>query len=94
MAYLTEDEAHGIIENVIQNVTTSRDYLKSLDRQAVLDAVFNMLLAGVVRLKHEGFTEEREWRAIYSPSRLTSNLMEQSVETVGGVPQLVFKLPT
>lgn len=93
VAYLTEDEAHGVIQNVIQNITVSHDYLKSLEHQAVLGTVFNMLLAAVICLKHEGFAEEREWRVIYSPARLTSDLVEHSVETVVGVPQLVFKLP-
>lgn len=93
VAYLTENEAHDVVRSVIQNITLNHDYLKSLDRQMVLNAVFNMLLAGVVCLKHEGFAEEREWRAIYAPARLASNLVEPSVETVAGVPQVVFKLP-
>jgi hypothetical protein len=93
VAYLTEIEVHGVIQNVIQNITVGHTYLKSLDRQTVLSCVFNMLLAAVVCLKHEGFAEEREWRAIYSPARLTSDLIEHSVETIVGVPQLVFKLP-
>jgi hypothetical protein len=52
-----------------------------------------MLLAGVTCLKHEGFREEREWRAIYCPKFYQSPLMESAIEVVGGVPQLVYKLP-
>jgi hypothetical protein len=52
-----------------------------------------MLIAGVTCLKHEGFHEEREWRAIYAPKRRPSPLMQHSTETIGGVPQLVYKLP-
>jgi hypothetical protein len=52
-----------------------------------------MFLAGVVCLKHEGFREEREWRVIHSPKRVPSSLMESSTETIGGVPQLIYKIP-
>src|SRR5215471_4824612 len=43
--------------------------------------------------KHEGFGEEREWRVIYSPNRVRSDLVDPSIETVGGVPQVVHRLP-
>jgi hypothetical protein len=44
-------------------------------------------------LKHEGFHEEREWRAIYAPNRLQSRLIESSIEVIAGVPQVVYKVP-
>ena len=59
----------------------------------LINNVFYMLVSGVACLKHEGFREEREWRAIYSPNRLPSPLMESATEIIGGVPQLVYKLP-
>lgn len=50
--------------------------------------------------KHEGFHEEREWRAIYAPTLGAyapalgpSPLMESSTEVVSGVPQVVYKVP-
>ena len=52
-----------------------------------------MLVAGVCCLKHEGFLEEREWRVIYAPNRSSSPLIESSTETIGGIPQIVYKLP-
>jgi hypothetical protein len=59
----------------------------------LLGVVFNFLLATVVTLKHEAFHEEREWRVIYSPKRLPSQLMEQGTETIHGVPQIIHKIP-
>jgi hypothetical protein len=50
-----------------------------------------MLLAGVTCLKHEGFREEREWRAIYCPRFYPSPLMGSDIEVIGGVPQLVSR---
>jgi hypothetical protein len=60
---------------------------------SVIWTVFVMLLVGVTCLKHEGFQEEREWRLIYSPKRMPSTLVESSTETVGGIPQIVYKFP-
>jgi hypothetical protein len=93
VAYLTEDEAHAVIAEVIKNIGTNCGFLKSLDRQIVVEIVFQMLLAGVTCLKHEGFREEREWRAIYYPKFYASTLMESAIQVVAGVPQLVYKIP-
>jgi hypothetical protein len=93
VAYLTEKEAHSVVAEVTRNITANVGFLRSLDRQIVLNAVFNMLVGGVTCLKHESFLEEREWRAIYTPQMRPSPLMESSVEVVGGTPQIVYKLP-
>jgi hypothetical protein len=52
-----------------------------------------MLLTGVTCLKHEGFREEREWRAIYAPNRNASELLKSSPKVINGVPQIVYELP-
>jgi hypothetical protein len=93
VAYLREEEAHAEIATVIKNIRASHDFLLSVDRPIVVGTVFNMLVAGVTCLKHEGFHEEREWRVIYAPSRSPSPLMESCIEVVGGIPQVIYKLP-
>ena len=92
VAYLKEEEIHRTISKVIANVNENREFLRSLGYQVILYNVFLMILAGVTCLKHEGFAEEREWRAIYSPDR-SSALMECSTKVVEGVPQTVYSLP-
>jgi hypothetical protein len=93
VAYLREEEAHSVIDTVIKNIRESLDFLRTVDRPTIVGFVFQMLIAGVTCLKHEGFHEEREWRAIYTPDLRPSPLMESSVEVIGGVPQVVYKLP-
>ena len=63
-----------------------------IGRDALVRLVFTTFLSGVVCLKHEGFHEEREWRAIYAPMRWPSRLMESSTEVVSGVPQVIYKV--
>ena len=93
VAYLSESGAHGVIDQVVANVQANRDYLRTLKREVLVQLVFQMFASGIVCLKHEGFYEEREWRAIYTPSRWSSPLMTSSTEVVAGVPQIVYKVP-
>jgi len=93
VAYLAESSAHGVIDQVVTNVQTNRDYLSTLKREALVQLVFQMFASGIACLKHEGFLEEREWRAIYTPKRWSSPLMESSTEVVAGVPQIIYKAP-
>ncbi len=93
VAYLKEERVHDELRTVINNVRTNSEFLRSVNRQLVSTMIFYMLLAGVVCLKHEGFHEEREWRAICAPKIFPSPLMESSTEIIGGIPQPVYKIP-
>ncbi len=93
VAYLQETEAHEVIRDVLQKATMEADFLKTVQRQMVVTTLFNTLVAGVVCLKHEGFHKEREWRVIYAPDRAPSPLMESSTEVIGGIPQIIYRLP-
>ncbi len=93
VAYLSESPAHKVLEDVIENVRANRDLLRMIGRDALVRLVFMAILSGVLCLKHEGFHEEREWRAIYAPKRWPSPLIESSIEVVAGVPQVIYKVP-
>ena len=93
VAYLNEREVRGVLDSVTNNIRSNSDYLRSISRATLINYIFLMLVAGVACLKHEGFREEREWRAVYSPNRSKSSLMESSTEIIGGVPQIVHKAP-
>jgi hypothetical protein len=93
VAYLAEPDAHAVINEVVKNIETNCAFLASVNPQLIIDVVFNMLVAAVTCLKHEGFREEREWRAIYFPKMRPSDWLECATEVVGGVPQPVYKLP-
>jgi hypothetical protein len=93
VSYMTEEEVQGQFLQVVANIRDSCEFLKSIGRSRIVQCVFNMLAAGVTCLKHEGFKEEREWRLIYAPKRWPSTLIESSTEVVGGIPQVVYKIP-
>jgi hypothetical protein len=93
VAYLTEEEVHATIQQVIANIKEHAEFLSTQDHDSIVGNVFQMLVAAVTCLKHEGFREEREWRAIYSPFREPSVLMLPSPQVIGGVPQVVYSIP-
>ena len=93
VAYSTEERVHEVIREVIANVAKDRNFVKTIGRQELVTHVFNMLLAGVTCLKHEGFNEEREWRAIYCSKVRPSALMQSSIQVYASVPQRIYQLP-
>ncbi len=93
VSYFSQDESHSVMQEVIDNVKTNGAFLSSVERNRVIASVFNMFLDAVTCRKHEGFREEREWRAIYSPTMRASKLMEFSTEIIEGIPQPIFKVP-
>jgi hypothetical protein len=93
VAYLSTDQSNKLIPEVIENLSKNEDFLKTLTREEIVNWIFHMLLLGATCLKHEGFHEEREWRAISCPMLFPSPLIRQSTETVNGVPQCVCKIP-
>jgi len=93
VSYLDPQGVYRVIDEVIGNVEREREYLQTLDRGLFARLVFQMFVSGVVCLKHPGFHEEQEWRGIYTPNRWSSPLMESSTEVIGGVPQVIYKIP-
>lgn len=93
VAYLNEDNINKDIRDVLNNIKEKVDFLKSVDRQVLLNIIFIMLVMYVTCTKHEGFKEEREWRAVYLPNIFHSDLIIRATETINDVPQIVYKLP-
>jgi hypothetical protein len=93
VSYLKEAGAHAVLQEVMQNITAKADFVRSVGRQKLVEMLFAVFIISVTCSKHEGFQEEREWRAIYLPKIKPSELMESSHEVVGGVPQIIYRIP-
>jgi hypothetical protein len=93
--YYGPQEVEAEFDQVIKNIQNRTEFLKSVGRSEVIKHVFAMLLNGVTCIKHKGFREEREWRAVYCPSMAPSKLMGQqrTIEVISGTPQPVYQLP-
>ena len=94
VAYFNEAEMLEELARVSKNIRENGDFLRTIEPSMVFATVATMLLAAVTCLKHEGFAEEVEWRAIYEPALLAASpFMKRSIESVFGVPQVVYQLP-
>lgn len=93
VAYFKNNETEQMISKAIENITANKDFLKAFRHDEIKNWIFYMLLLGVTCVKHEGFHEEKEWRVVYCPQLYPTELIKSSTEIVGGVPQIVFKLP-
>lgn len=93
VAYFKDAEADQMIPEVTKNICANMPFLKSVGRQEIVNWIFFMLLMGVTCMKHEGFREEKEWRVVHCPRLTPSPFIESATEIVGGIPQLVYKLP-
>jgi hypothetical protein len=92
VAYLGRDEFATDFQEVARNIEGEASYIRTLDRKAVKNLLFNMLRFAVLCTKHPGFKEEREWRVVASPAMHPSEFLLPSVEVVRGTPQTVLKI--
>ncbi|MGK0174873.1 MAG: hypothetical protein ACI9AT_001255 [Ulvibacter sp.] len=92
--YYTRDDLTYDLLSIAELVDNNIDYLKTLKRETILGTVITSLIIYAVCLKHPGFSEEREWRLIFLPNMLPENKwVKKSIETIGGIPQIVYKMP-
>ncbi|WP_080697278.1 DUF2971 domain-containing protein [Brucella intermedia] len=93
VAYHTDEELGREIDQIIQNVETNRNWLKSIDPEMIGFYIFNMFSFGVTCLKHPGFREEKEWRIIFNPKMRDKGTIPSITQSVGGAPQKIYTLP-
>jgi|HubBroStandDraft_1064217.scaffolds.fasta_scaffold00328_3 hypothetical protein len=93
VSYMDKETFHSALHDIIAKIQINADYLRPLGAELIKSYVFNLLRWGVTCVKHPAFHEEREWRAIYSPTMPGSVPMTASTRVIGGVPQAVYEFP-
>ena len=78
---------------LLDDLESNASLLQSLGEEAFKNSMFEVFRTAMLCTKHPGFKEEREWRIIYIPTFSTSKHSRRDIETIGGVPQPVCKLP-
>jgi hypothetical protein len=93
VGYLDKKSFGLVLDDVAQNVDAHACELKSLGRSEIVEIVTRMFMFAALSAKHPGFKEEREWRVIYSPRFMKSDVLTKTIQSVHGVPQIVYKIP-
>jgi hypothetical protein len=79
--------------SVVANFEENLDIARDLGPEYVLKALQSAFNFATLSAKHKGFSEEKEWRVIYSPTLYPSEKISFDLEVVSGVPQRVYKFP-
>lgn len=93
VAYMDAEGIAQQISSLAQMLGRRPELLTMAGRVGATAIIFNMLRFAALCTKHPAFDEEREWRVVASPSLQTSPHVQIEIESVGGVPQRVLKLP-
>lgn len=91
--YLSDSEFGAAIDRCLDNVEANLDRLKHLNDTTLTHIIFWWLIFLAVSLKHPAFKEEQEWRVIYLPVMERSPVIQEALEVIGGLPQIVQKIP-
>ena len=93
VAYFAEHEVAEQLGVIADGMTRTPEVVGSLGATGLRDTLFEVLRFAAVCTKHPAFKEEREWRVVASPAMRSSPLLRASIEAIGGVPQMILKLP-
>lgn len=91
--YADQNRFNQELGRVANNLRTRRAEVEHLDRETIKARIFNVFYFASLCTKHPGFYEEREWRVIHSSEMHPSKHLVRSLETIRGVPQIVYKIP-
>jgi hypothetical protein len=93
-ACYSDHDATTRLESLLNDLKINQEFLLKYDKDLLRNNIVLTLVSIIVSLKHSGFEEEKEWRIVYMPTLLSSeHEMKNTVEVIGGVPQIVYKLP-
>lgn len=92
VAYWTDQQVEAELDRVADRIRENEDFVFSLGRDWTKATIFALFRFLVLCTKHPGFEEEREWRIIASPQMMPSPITKQSIEAIGGHPQIVQKI--
>ena len=93
ISYLNREQFREKFAVVVENLRNNIEYIRNLGKEQVFGYVFSMFRFAVMCTKHPGFNEEKEWRIIYSPTMELSPKITEDVKIIGGVPQVIYKIP-
>lgn len=91
--YKSFDDFEIMYNKISDEIKNNLGKLLIFPYDEMMDRVFHSLRNAALCTKHPGFSEEREWRVLYSPTHERSDLIMENIECINGVPQIVYKIP-
>ena len=79
-------------DELINSLHANREALQRFEIQTLAAVAAQSFHFSALSTKHLGFSEEREWRVIYTPFMERSDKLQEEILVINGVPQRVHKL--
>lgn len=92
VAYLSHAEMGNHLAEILDNIEANQNIIGNFERNRLAVALNHVFEMAVLSTKHPGFKEEQEWRIFYRPTLDDNHGAEYSLETIGGIPQGIYKL--
>jgi hypothetical protein len=93
VAYLDDKAFQQQLAEVADGVENAADFVRGLGKDLVAWYIFRVFKYAALCTKHLGFSEEMEWRIIYTPSIEKSRHLIKETQIIGGTPQPIYKIP-
>lgn len=93
VAYLSREMFVQEFHLFLNGIERNAELVKSLGAETVIARMFDVFRIAMLCNKHPGFAEEQEWRIIYSPRFMASQRIKPDIQSIGGVPQKLYKIP-
>ena len=91
--YRSQLEFEAEFAKYLSLLETKVEDLRRYDLSEVSDMFVRYVLFTILSLKHRGFEEEKEWRVIAAPAYFGARGLTKTVQTIGGLPQIVYTMP-
>ncbi len=91
--YTDEEGIKNLLQEIASGIDLNQTLIQGLEREQLIGFIFQVFKFAMICTKHPGFSEEKEWRVSYCPKQEDNDLIKKSIETIGGVPQQVYKIP-
>lgn len=96
VSYINDEQFTAQLDGFIDQIESITKQLSPISNDAFEDIetnIFWFFIKFALSLKHPAFSEEEEWRIFCIPEMFPSKTIKEGIATIGGVPQLVQKIP-
>jgi len=91
--YMGDDKADKFFNDLLSKISDENIDWSVFKTEDLVHQIVTSLQFFSLSRKHPGFKEEQEWRIFHRPSTQPSKFLKKEVVTIGGVPQIIYKIP-
>ncbi len=93
ISYRNPDEFAQDFRKLVDNMIANREEVRAYGADLLTGHLYGAFRNILLCTKHPSFSEELEWRVIYSPTIDESPVIKSDYTTVDGIPQQIYKIP-